>query len=87
MRELHMSNMVRRYCNAMSADRKAHMEEKVTAESIFKGKKSSYSARVRYPFRQYTEGMICLDRPCSNTFRSNYLPKMVIIFCDGYNCL
>ena len=60
MRELHMSNMVRKYCNATSAEKKAAMEEKVLTEKIFKGKKSSYSARVGVPFNHYRAGKAAL---------------------------
>lgn len=56
MREMNMSNMVRKYCKSISPARKVHMNEKVIAESIFKGKKSSYSARVKRPFQHYKEG-------------------------------
>ncbi|XP_067934341.1 unconventional myosin-Ic-like [Watersipora subatra] len=54
MRELYMSNMVRRYCTAMSPEKKARMEEKVVAETIFKDKKSSYPASIRQPFHHFT---------------------------------
>lgn len=59
-----MSNMVRKYCNATSATKKAHMEEKVVAERIFKGKKTSYSARVREPFLHYRPGMYVILYVC-----------------------
>lgn len=56
MRELHMSNMMRRYCHTLTPDVKSRMEEKVVTESLFKGKKSSYSERVKEPFSHYTQG-------------------------------
>lgn len=52
-----MSNMTRLYCRSITASRKYQLEQKVIAERLFKGKKSSYSARVGELFSDFTPGL------------------------------
>lgn len=56
MKEMHMSNMVRKYCNVITPERKAQMELKVVCERMFKGKRTNYSARVKDQFVSYIPG-------------------------------
>lgn len=55
LRQLNMRNMVRRYCRGISATRKEQMSMKVVAERLFKGKKSTYAARVHELFVELRE--------------------------------
>jgi len=56
MRKMNMDNMVRKYCLTITDDRKTQLEQKAVAEKIFKGLKSSYSARVPQLFTDYSTG-------------------------------
>ena len=48
-----MRNLVRKYCLKISPERKVQLEEKVIAESLFKGKKSAYAESVGEWFERY----------------------------------
>ncbi|CAL1271380.1 unnamed protein product [Larinioides sclopetarius] len=50
LRQLHRTWLVRKYVKNLSPDRKFQLDQKVFAEELFKGKKSSYIASVPRPF-------------------------------------
>ncbi|XP_061162606.1 unconventional myosin-Ic-like [Saccostrea echinata] len=52
LRDLCMRNLTLRYVKSITPARKAQMEEKVVAESLFRGKKESYSKSVEEMFAE-----------------------------------
>ncbi|GBM22929.1 Unconventional myosin-Ic, partial [Araneus ventricosus] len=50
LRQLHRTWLMRKYVKNLSPDRKFQLDQKVFAEELFKGKKSSYIASVPRPF-------------------------------------
>ncbi|XP_076054733.1 unconventional myosin 61F isoform X2 [Oratosquilla oratoria] len=50
LQKLHMAHLVRRYVRSMPPERKAQFEEKVLAEQLFRGKKSSYDSSLPHWF-------------------------------------
>lgn len=52
LRVMHLQHMVGRYCKSLSAERKAQMDLKVIAESLFKGKKKSYQSSIANYFKE-----------------------------------
>uniref|UniRef100_A0ABM5F1L6 Unconventional myosin-Ih isoform X1 n=2 Tax=Pogona vitticeps TaxID=103695 RepID=A0ABM5F1L6_9SAUR len=45
-----MKNLVRKYCRSITAQKKAQMEQKVLASTLFRGKKAGYPESVKEPF-------------------------------------
>ena len=56
LREMNMRNMTKLYVRNVTPEKKAAMEEKVLASSLFRGKKSGYEESVAKPFVERREG-------------------------------
>jgi len=50
LRAMHRQSLAGRYVNTLSKERKAIIEEKILAETLFSGRKSSYPASLPRPF-------------------------------------
>ncbi|XP_015914196.2 unconventional myosin-Ic isoform X3 [Parasteatoda tepidariorum] len=50
LRKLHRTWLMRKYVKNLSYERKSQLDQKVLAESLFKGKKASYKSSVPTPF-------------------------------------
>ena len=50
LRSLHQRHLVHKYVSTISEERKQQLGEKVVAEGLFKGKKSSYEGSVARKF-------------------------------------
>jgi len=57
LKGMNMLNLTRKYIRSITSDRKAIMEEKVLASSIFREKKKGYEESVAKPFVTKREGI------------------------------
>lgn len=57
LKDLHMRNLVTRYVRSITPERKAILNEKLLASSLFRQRKKGYEESVAKPFVQKREGI------------------------------
>uniref|UniRef100_A0A452GUT7 Uncharacterized protein n=1 Tax=Gopherus agassizii TaxID=38772 RepID=A0A452GUT7_9SAUR len=50
LKKICMRNLVRQYCQGITAEKKAQLQQKVVASAIFRGKKDGYPQSISQPF-------------------------------------
>nr|XP_025042231.1 unconventional myosin-Ih [Pelodiscus sinensis] len=50
LKKICMRNLVRKYCQGITAEKKAQLQQKVVASAIFRGKKDGYLQSISQPF-------------------------------------
>uniref|UniRef100_A0A8C8S3V4 Myosin IH n=1 Tax=Pelusios castaneus TaxID=367368 RepID=A0A8C8S3V4_9SAUR len=50
LKKICMRNLVRKYCQGITAEKKAQLQQKVIASAIFRGKKDGYVQSINQPF-------------------------------------
>ncbi|XP_067395564.1 unconventional myosin-Ih isoform X1 [Emydura macquarii macquarii] len=50
LKKICMRNLVRKYCQGITAEKKAQLQQKVIASAIFRGKKDGYLQSINQPF-------------------------------------